>query len=77
MRAKALALEVIAQMRQAHPEVALHEVDLVEHPELAVKYGVLSTPAITINGELAWQGVPSAEVLRERLEPYLRRREEK
>ena len=63
MRAKALALEVIAQVRHTHPEVA-------------VKYGVRSTPAIAINGALAWQGVPLAQALRERLEVSLRRGEE-
>lgn len=71
-----MALEVIAQVRQAHPEVALREVDLVAHPEVAVKYGVRSTPALAIDGELAWQSVPSAQALRERLEVALRRREE-
>jgi Thioredoxin domain len=71
-----LALEVIAQLSQAHHEVALREVDLVEHPEVAVKHGVLSTPAITINGALAWQGVPSAQALPERLEAALRRGED-
>jgi thioredoxin-like negative regulator of GroEL len=70
-----LALEVIAQVRQAHPEVALREVDLVAHPEVAVKYGVRSTPAIAIDGALAWEGIPSAPALRERIEASLRRRE--
>ncbi len=67
---------MIAQLRQAYPQVALREVDLVAHPEVAVKYGVLSTPAITINGELAWEGILSAQVFRERLEASLQRSEE-
>jgi hypothetical protein len=46
------------------------------HPEVAVKYGVRSTPALAIDGELAWEGIPSAPVLRERLEASLRRRGE-
>ena len=71
-----MALEVIDQVRHIHPEVALHEVDLVVHPEVAVKYGVRSTPALAIDGELAWEGIPSAPVLRERLEASLRRRGE-
>jgi thioredoxin-like negative regulator of GroEL len=71
-----LALEVIEQVRHTHPGVALREVDLVAHPEVAVKYGVRSTPAIAIDGALAWQGIPSAQALRERLEASLRRREE-
>src|SRR5262249_49088390 len=62
-RAKVLALEVIAHVRQAYPEIELREVDLVKHPEVAVKYGVLSTPALIINGELAWEGVPSVQKL--------------
>jgi protein-disulfide isomerase len=68
-----LALEVIAQLRQAHPEIALREVDLVEHPEVAVQYGVLSTPAPIINGELVWEGVSSVQALRERIEASLQR----
>jgi hypothetical protein len=68
-----LVLEVIDQVRHIHPEVALREVDLVAHPEVAVKYGVRSTPAIAIDGALAWQGIPSAPALRERLEAALRR----
>ncbi len=66
-----MALEAIAQVRQAHPEIELHEVDLAEHPEVAVQYGVLSTPAIAINGELVWEGIPSAQALREHIEAYL------
>jgi protein-disulfide isomerase len=68
-----LALEVIAQARQAHPKIELREVDLVKHPEVAVKYGVLSTPALIINGELAWEGVPSVQALWERIGAYLQR----
>ena len=67
---------MIAELRHAHPEVVLREVDLVALPEVAVKYGVRSTPALAIDGELAWQGIPSAPALRERLEAALRRREE-
>jgi len=72
-RAKALALEAIAHIRQAHPEIELREVDVVVHPEVAVRYGVMSTPAIAVNGELVCEGVPSAQALRERLETYLPR----
>ena len=67
-----MALEAIAQVRQAHPEIELREVDLAQHPEVAVKYGVMSTPAIAIDGELAWEGVPSAQALQERIEAHLR-----
>ena len=64
---------MIAQLQQAHPEVRVREVDLVAHPEVAVKYGVLCTPALAINGELAYEGVPSVQALQECIEAYLRR----
>ena len=67
-----MALEVIAQLQQVHPAIRVREVDLVEHPEVAVQYGVVSTPALAINGELVWEGVPSAQALRQRLEAALR-----
>ena len=69
-----MVLEVIDQVRHTHPEVALRELDLVAHPEAAVKYGVRSTPAIAIDGALAWQGIPPVQALRERFEAALRRR---
>jgi len=67
-----VALEVIAHLQQVHPAIRVREVDLVEHPEVAVQYGVVSTPALAINGELVWEGVPSAQALRQRLEAALR-----
>ena len=65
---------MIAHVQQAHPEIRVREVDLVEHPEVAIQYGVVSTPALAINGELVWEGVRSARALRQRLEAALQQR---
>ncbi len=40
------------------------EVDITEHPEAAVKYGVMFMPAIAINGRLAFTEIPSKADLR-------------
>lgn len=45
----------------------LDEVDIAERPEVAVKYGVMATPAIAINGRLEFTGVPREDTLRARL----------
>jgi len=46
------------------PDLFLQEVDVTEHPEMAVKYRVMFTPAIAINGRLAFTGVPREADLR-------------
>ena len=45
----------------------LDEVDIAERPDVAVKYGVMATPAIAINGRLEFTGVPREDALRARL----------
>jgi hypothetical protein len=48
-------------------ELELREVDITQRPDVAVGYGVLSTPAIAINGRLEFQGVPREEAFLARL----------
>lgn len=47
------------------------EVDVVEEIDYAVRLGVLSTPAIAIDGRLAFRALPSAKRLRQILERKL------
>lgn len=57
-------------IEQAKAEIAdLHceEVDVTQRPEVAVKYLVMSTPAIAINGRVEFVGIPKEEELRRRL----------
>ena len=48
-------------------DLEMKEVDITEHPEVAVKYRVMSTPAIAINGRLEFLGVPRENALLDRL----------
>jgi protein-disulfide isomerase len=50
------------------PDVALEEIDVAANPAVAVKYRVMATPTIAIDGTLEFTGVPREEALRARLE---------
>lgn len=56
------------QARARFPELEVREWDLVARPDLAVRYGVMSTPAIVINGRLEFTGVPKEQAFLGRLE---------
>ena len=49
----------------AGDRVQWREVDVLEDMERAVTLGVLSTPAIAIDGELVFTGTPSEKALRQ------------
>lgn len=49
------------------PDIQVEEIDVAANPAVAVKYRVMSTPAIAINGKLEFTGVPRAEALLARL----------
>ena len=53
---------------KAHfPNLAVREWNLVEHPELGPRYGVMATPAIVVNGRLEFRGVPKEQAFLDRL----------
>lgn len=45
------------------PDIQVEEIDVAQNPAVAVRYHVMSTPAIVINGTLAFTGVPRQEAL--------------
>lgn len=51
--------------------IAWREVNVLEEMDYAVALGVLSTPAIAINGKLEFTSLPSAKKLRQALEQRL------
>jgi len=64
---KALVATLIQEASAGLEGLQLDEVDVSERPDVAVKYGVMSTPAIAINGRLEFSGVPREDALRARL----------
>jgi thioredoxin len=53
--------------------IAWREVNVVDELDYAVKLGVLSTPAIVVNGRLVFAALPSAKKLRAALENEIRK----
>lgn len=62
-----MAARLVADVKATLPDLRLEEVDITEHPEVAVKYRLMATPAIVINGKLEFVGVPAEATLRARL----------
>lgn len=48
-------------------DITVEEVDITADPTRATQYGVMSVPAIAINGILKFVGVPSGEELEKAL----------
>lgn len=48
-------------------KIRWREVDILQELDYAVGLGVLTTPAIAVNGELVFSGLPSAQRLRKHL----------
>jgi glutaredoxin len=67
-KAKALVQRLVENAAQDFPGLSYRIIDLAESPEIGLKYGVLSTPAIVINGKLVFSGVPKEKALRKKLE---------
>ena len=59
--AKAVLRKLVEEMGE--DKVSWRGVDILEEMDYAVELGVLSTPAIVIEGELVFSGLPSAKKL--------------
>lgn len=62
-----MVARTIEELRQEIPDISWEEINLAESPEVAVKYRVMATPAMAINGVLAFTGTPNEADLRQRL----------
>jgi thioredoxin 1 len=58
---------LIARLAESIPNLDWEEIDLIERPELALRYGIMSVPAISIDGKLEFTGVPKERALRDKL----------
>jgi hypothetical protein len=59
--------KVVEQAGGEFPGLSYRTVDVLASPEIGARYGVLSTPAIVINDELVFRGVPQERDLRKKL----------
>ncbi len=49
------------------PTLDWEEIDLLEHPEVAERYRILSVPAVVIDERLEFASIPKEDALRERI----------
>ena len=57
-------LEELRGLQEEFPKMRMRMRLLEEEPELAARLGVVATPAVIVNQELAFQGHPEPEFLR-------------
>ena len=62
-----MVVGLIEKLKAEVPEIRLVEVDITQRPEIAVKYRIMASPAIAINGKLEFTGVPREDVVREKI----------
>jgi len=62
-----MVFSVVDKAKARFHELEVQEWNLVEHPELGPRYGVMATPAIVVNGRLEFRGVPKEQAFFERL----------
>ncbi|VAX15704.1 hypothetical protein MNBD_IGNAVI01-3033 [hydrothermal vent metagenome] len=65
-RAKEILRNMVAELEENL--IDWREVNILEELNYSVKLGVLSTPAIAVNGKLVFTGLPSAKKLNAYLE---------
>lgn len=68
-QAKSVLKEIAAELGQG--KVSWREVNILQEMDYAVELGVMSTPAIAINGELTFAALPSVAKLRGELLKHL------
>ncbi|GEM_PF-2734508 len=66
-RAEEKVRRMLDWVRDTFPGAQIEEIDLTEQPKAAAKYGLLGGPAVSINGELAFRGVPREEWFKQRV----------
>jgi len=64
---------LITEVLEEFPGLSWEEIDLVEYPELAGEYRIMSVPAVVIGGELAFAKVPKRDALRSAVRVYTER----
>jgi len=60
----AKAREALREAAESTPQVSWSEIDIGKHPRRAVDAGVVTTPAVAIDGNLIFKSVPTPSELR-------------
>jgi len=58
---------VVEKLRDEVSDITVKLTDVMDNPEAVIRYGILSTPAVALNGKLSFVGVPNEEELLNRI----------
>ena len=62
---------LVKDQQQRYSDISYEKIDISENPDIAIKYRLLSTPAVAINGVLEFRGAPGKDKIREKIESLL------
>lgn len=62
-----MVFSIVDKAKARFSELEVREWNLAEHPELGPRYGVMTTPAIVVNGRLEFRSLPKEQAFLERL----------
>ena len=62
-----MVVALIEKAKSQVSDIQVEEIDVAANPAVGVKYRVMSTPAIAINGKLEFTGIPREDALLARL----------
>jgi glutaredoxin len=63
----AVAKQIIEKIKKDFKDLEVEIIDVTEHPEVAQRYMLMSSPGIAINGKLEFTGGVKEESLRKKL----------
>ncbi len=63
--------DTIARVLEDYPGLTWEEIDVTEHPEVAIRHRIMSAPAVVIGNEIAFTSVPKEAALRTKLTEYV------
>ena len=62
--------ELVRNMLNDAQDIEIKERSIVEHPDIAVEYGIVTTPALIINHKLVFTGVPDQVELKKVIDKH-------
>ena len=67
--------QLIADVLAGFPDLSWEEINLMDYPEVAGRYSIMSVPAVVIGGELAFAKIPKRDALTDAVRAYTERNE--
>ena len=64
-------IDLVESTKPEFPQSVIEIINISERPDIAIKYGVISTPTILIGEEILLRGIPTKQRLKESLREAL------